>query len=399
MKVHRFIGQTARESLARVREGLGPDAMILSNRSVSDGIEIMACSEEDYIAVISTHAPNPLASSNHSKAAQPASEGQDNMLELMTEIRTMRDSLETQLSEMDWIGQQQRHPTKSGILKVLLAAGLSPSLARYLTEKNTQHDGTVEAGITWAKNMLTRNLAVLPSDDDVLDEGGVYALVGPTGVGKTTTIAKLAARCVMRNGPGKLALITTDSYRIGAHEQLHIYGKLLGVMVHFVKDDVDLRIALDELKNKHTILIDTVGMSQRDQMVAAQIAMFSGTQVPIKRLICLNTSSTIDTLNEVVNAYRGSGLAGCILTKLDEAASISGALDVVLRQKLKIFYIASGQRVPEDLQVPDARELVEQAFKPQAWLQSATFLDSELPMVMSSASIRRDSSVKGLHVD
>lgn len=399
MKVHRFIGQTARESLTLVREGLGPDAMILSNRSVSDGIEIMACSEQDYIAVISTQVPSPLAPPSLNKVAHPAAEGQDNMLELMTEIRTMRDSLETQLSEMDWIARQQHNPAKAGTLKALLAAGLSPSLARYLTEKNTLEDSTVEAGIDWAKKMLIRNLAVLPTVDDLLDEGGVYALVGPTGVGKTTTIAKLAARCVMRNGPGKLALITTDSYRIGAHEQLNIYGKLLGVMVHFVKDEVDLRIALDELKNKHTILIDTVGMSQRDQMVAAQIAMFSGTLVPIKRLLCLNTSSTIDTLNEVVNAYRGSGLAGCILTKLDETASISGALDVVLRQKLRIFYIATGQRVPEDLQVPDARQLVEQAFKPQALLKSASFLDHELPMVVSTPIIRRDSSVKALHVE
>jgi flagellar biosynthesis protein FlhF len=399
MKVFRFMGQTARETLARVKEGLGPDAMILSNRSVSEGIEIMACSEHDFISVVSTHSPNPLAPVIMSKVPQNVTEGPDNMLELMTEIRTMRNSLETQLSELDWIGQQKRNPNKAGILKELLATGLSPSLARYLTEKNTLQDSTVEAGIEWAKTMLARNLAVLPSDDDVLDAGGAYALVGPTGVGKTTTIAKLAARCVIRNGPGKLALITTDSYRIGAHEQLNIYGKLLGVMVHFVKDEVDLRIALDELKNKHTILIDTVGMSQRDQMVATQIAMFSGTQVPIKRLLCLNTSNTIDTLNEVVNAYRGSGLAGCILTKLDEATSISAALDVVLRQKLKIFYIATGQRVPEDLQVPDARQLVEQAFKTQAWQQSACYLDHELPMVMCTTNIRRDSSVKYLHVE
>ena len=399
MKVHRFIGQTARQALALVREGLGPEAMILSNRNVGDGIEIMACSQQDYLAVISTQAPSALAAPSLNKEVHPATEEQDNYLGLMTEIRTMRDSLETQLSEMDWIGRQQRDPTKAGIFKELLATGLSPSLARYLTEKNTHEASTVEAGIAWAKNMLTRNLSVLPAVDDLLDEGGVYALVGPTGVGKTTTIAKLAARCVMRNGPGKLALITTDSYRIGAHEQLNIYGKMLGVMVHLIKDEVDLRIALDELKNKHTVLIDTVGMSQRDQMVAAQIAMFSGTQVPIKRLICLNTSSTIDTLNEVVNAYRGSGLAGCILTKLDEAASISGALDVVLRQKLNIFYIATGQRVPEDLQVPDARQLIEQAFKPQPWLQSATFLDHELPMVMSAHSSRCDLSVKALHVE
>jgi flagellar biosynthesis protein FlhF len=397
MKVHRFISPTARETLALVRESLGPDAMILSNRTVRDGVEIMACSEPDYLSVVSENPPPPLQAPELTKAPIQAAESPDGLQDVMSEIRTMRDSLETQLAEMAWQGQQQRHPSKPGILKELLAVGLSPSLARYLTE-NTPPDCTVETGLEWAKVTLSRNLSVLPSDNDVLDEGGVYALVGPTGVGKTTTTAKLAARCVMRNGPGKLALITTDSYRIGAHEQLRIYGKILGVMVHFVKDEVDLRIALDELKSKHTVLIDTVGMSQRDQMVAEQIAMFSGTQVPIKRLLCLNTSSTIDTLNEVVNAYRGSGLAGCILTKLDEAASISGALDVVLRQKLKVYYIGTGQRVPEDIQVPVARELVERAFTSSPSQKMARYLDSELPAVISALSVRRDSSVRGIQV-
>jgi flagellar biosynthesis protein FlhF len=257
---------------------------------------------------------------------------------------------------------------------------------------------SLEEGLQWSKNVLIRNLSAVSGEEKFLDEGGVYALVGPTGVGKTTTTAKLAARYVMRHGTKNLALITTDAYRIGAHEQLRIYGKILGVMVHSVKDEVDLRIALEELKSKHMVLIDTVGMSQRDQMVTEQISMLNGTKFPVKRLLCLNTTSNIETLNEVVSAYRGSGVEGCILTKLDEAAVLSNTIDVVLRQKLRLFYVGTGQRVPEDLAVANAKLLVESAFKKLEATEHNHFDDSELSTLMSTKSAREDASVRGIYV-
>jgi flagellar biosynthesis protein FlhF len=224
----------------------------------------------------------------------------------------------------------------------------------------------------------------MANEDALIDQGGVFALVGPTGVGKTTSTAKLAARCVMRHGPDKLALITTDAYRIGAHEQLRIYGKILGVMVHSVKDEADLRIALKELKNKHTVLIDTVGVSQRDQMVTEQVSMLQGAGANVKRLLCLNATATQETLSEVVRAYQGSGLAGCIMTKLDEAAAIGNVLDVVIRQKLNLFYVSNGQRVPEDLHLADPAYLIDRAFKLKRDIVNTQYLDAELPLLMSN---------------
>ena len=397
MKIQRFIGLSAREALSRVREGLGAEAMILSNRSVPEGVEILACGEDDFAAIIERSALPDTASGDANSAPVLNVEIPAGMQDLMTEIRNMRDSLENQLAELAWTGKQQRHPARAGMLKQLLAIGFSPSLARYLGD-NAPAQASLEDGLAWAQATLARNLQVLPDEEQLLDQGGIYALVGPTGVGKTTTTAKLAARCVMRHGPGKLALITTDAYRIGAHEQLRIYGKILGVMVHSVKDEVDLRIALDELKSKHMVLIDTVGMSQRDQMVAEQIAMLSGTAVPVKRLLCLNASSTIDTLNEVVRAYRGSGLAGCILTKLDEAVTLSGALDVVLRQKLRLYYLGTGQRVPEDLQVPSAEQLLTQAFQIGASASASRYQDDELSIVTGPKHVRQDPSVRAVDV-
>ena len=400
MKVQRFIGINGREALGLVRLALGPEAMILSNRTVAQGIEILACSSKDFNGIIESTEntiSTPPILRTEPKLRPTAAAVMPDISELMGELRAMRNSLESQIAEISWGNQQSKTPAKNGILRELLNFGFSASLSRYLSE-NAPAQMSMEEGLRWAKNVLIRNLSVINSEDDFLDNGGVYALVGPTGVGKTTTTAKLAARYVMRHGTKNLALITTDGYRIGAHEQLRIYGKILGVMVHSVKDEVDLRIALEELKSKHMVLIDTVGMSQRDQMVTEQIAMLNGTKFPVKRLLCLNTTSNIETLNEVVTAYRGSGVEGCILTKLDEAAVLSNTIDVVLRQKLRLFYVGTGQRVPEDLELANAKSLVENSFNKLEASDSNQFEDTELSTLMSTKSAREDASVRGIYV-
>lgn len=406
MNVRKFTASTSRGAWSLVREALGPDAVILSNRTVDGGVEILALAGEDMASlsdpvIEKTISENTLAAlAPRHKAAQPAPlaitagatqaapAGEINSAELhdvMKEIRSMRGMLEMQLAELAWTDQHKREPAKSSVLREMLAAGFSASLARYLIERMPAGSDN-QSGMDWIKTILTRNLATIGNENEILEKGGVYALVGPTGVGKTTTTAKLAARCVMRHGPGKLALITTDGYRIGGYEQLRIYGKILGVMVHSVKDEADLRIALDELKGKHTVLIDTVGVSQRDQMVAEQIAMLSGAGNQVKRLLCLNATSTGETLNEVVRSYMGDGLAGCILTKLDEAATIGSALDVVIRHKLNLYYVANGQRVPEDLHVANQQYLVDRAFKLKRETAPFQFNDAEIPLVMANTA-------------
>lgn len=416
MNVRKFTAGTSREALRMVREALGPDAVILSNRSVNGAVEILALPGEDMSALAEPVAEKPvisestlaaLAPRRHEQADQAASlaktmeavrmeeaterepEREPSSAaaigELMDEIRSMRGMLEAQLAELSWSNQQKREPAKSAVLREMLAAGFSASLSRYLTEKMPA-GGNAEDGMQWIKAVLTRNVSTIGDENEILEKGGVYALVGPTGVGKTTTTAKLAARCVMRHGPAKLALITTDGYRIGGYEQLRIYGKILGVMVHSVKDESDLRIALDELRGKHTVLIDTVGMGQRDQMVTEQIAMLSGVDTPVKRLLCLSATSTGETLSEVVRSYQGDGLAGCIMTKLDEAATIGNVLDVVIRQKLNLYYVANGQRVPEDLHVANQHYLVDRAFKLKRETAPYQYQDAELPLVMANTA-------------
>ena len=479
MNVKKFTAATSRDALRKVREALGPDAVILSNRPVDGVVEILALDNDDVAALASPAIEEPQAPSFQAfdndfdpepvfsrapaafapaapeprqpapraaapkldsfagqpyveRRAAPAIEpeipptyvnrrapaqeaGIDmaamtqmmsaaiaqakesaaaEMSGMMSEIRAMRGMMESQLAELSWNATAQREPQKAVVLREMLAAGFSATLARYLIDKMPATKDAADA-LRWIKTVLARNLTTIANEDDLLSRGGVFALVGPTGVGKTTTTAKLAARCVMRHGPDKLALITTDAYRIGGHEQLRIYGKILGVMVHSVKDEADLRIALKELKNKHTVLIDTIGMSQRDQMVTEQVAMLSDSGADVKRLLCLNATSTNETLNEVVRAYQGSGLAGCIMTKLDEAASIGNVLDVVIRQKLNLHYISNGQRVPEDLHLADRAMLIDRAFRNNRNAQ-AQFGDADLPLMMAAAG--QDRSLREVHL-
>jgi len=342
-------------------------------------------------------APIERQSAPQPRAAASADNTSAEMRQMMEELRSMRSMMEAQLAEISWGAQHRREPMKATVMREMLAAGFSASLARYLTEKLPEHDGV--DGMAWIKGILMRNLAAAPDENAILDNGGVFALVGPTGVGKTTTTAKLAARCVMRHGAGKLALITTDGYRIGGFEQLRIYGKILGVMVHSVKDEADLRIALAELKNKHTVLIDTAGASQRDQMVAEQVAMLSGADTPVKRILCMSATSTGETLNEVVRAYKGNGLAGAIITKLDEAATIGSVLDVIIRQKLQLQYIANGQRVPEDLHLARPNFLIDRAFKMKRETAPFQYQDDELPLVIgNTARMMNDQSLREVSI-
>jgi flagellar biosynthesis protein FlhF len=410
MNVKKFTAATSREALRKVRDALGPDAVILSNRAVDGAVEILALASDDAASIASPGADSDMAQPRPSLNLAPESYANRrtpeplDMAQMMTaaiatakqaasaemsgvmnEIRAMRGLMETQLAAISWGATQQREPEKAAVLREMLAAGFSASLARYLIEKLPSGKDQA-ASMRWIKTVLARNLATMTDENDMLEKGGVFALVGPTGVGKTTSTAKLAARCVMRHGPEKLALITTDAYRIGGHEQLRIYGKILGVMVHSVKDEADLRIALKELRNKHTVLIDTVGVSQRDQMVTEQVAMLAESGADVQRLLCLNATSTNETLNEVVRAYQGSGLAGCIMTKLDEAASIGNVLDVVIRQKLNMFYISDGQRVPEDLHLVERELLVERAFGLKGESAATQYSDAELPLLMANTS-------------
>ncbi|OAS85934.1 flagellar biosynthesis protein FlhF [Achromobacter xylosoxidans] len=315
-------------------------------------------------------APSPMARMpdaplRNGPGVPPAALPSDAAAGLQDAISALRGALESRMDGLLWGGRQGpgREPAGAALFRSLLDAGFSTKLVRALVERMPQ-GMSAESALAWARNELVTHLPVLGSEDEFLG-GGVYALVGPTGVGKTTTLAKLAARCVAREGREQVAMLTTDNFRIGALEQLQIYGRLMGVPAHSVRDAGELRRILAELGNRKIVLIDTTGISQRDRQVAEQAAMLCNAGKPVRRLLVLNTASQGDTLDEVAHAYRngvGEDVAGCIITKLDEASRLGAALDTAIRHRLPIHYSSIGQKVPEHLELARADALIDRAF-------------------------------------
>jgi flagellar biosynthesis protein FlhF len=356
----KFVGPTSREALRLARQSLGSDAMVRASRAVSDGrFEVVAMAEGETMALVRAATVPPAGLASAASAALSADT-------VLSELHSMRSMIEERLGSVAWNDQQRRDPVRGRLLRTMLGAGFSARLSKAMLE-HLPAGQSYAAGLGFVRAELTRALPIQEDEDAMWAQGGTYALVGPTGVGKTTTTAKLAARCVMRFGADKLALVTTDGYRIGAYEQLRIYGQILGVPVHAVKDAANLQAVLEELREKHTVLIDTVGMSQRDRAVADQIGMLCSAGRPVKRLLLLNAASHGDTLNEVVYAYQnaghGNGLAGCIFTKLDEATTHGALLDTVIRHRLPVHYLSNGQNVPEHLITVNRAQLVEDVLK------------------------------------
>lgn len=286
-----------------------------------------------------------------------------NLAEVRRELSSVRSMLESQFSRLAWDRLSRERPLKAGVLRELSAMGIEPDLARDILKsmppiKDPQQAWRMPLGL------LARRIPV--GDDRILEKGGRIALVGPTGVGKTTTIAKLAARFALRHGKRHVALISTDHYRVGGQEQLHSYGRILGVPVYSVDSAEELRETLLELENKRLVLIDSAGMSQRDSRLPVQLDMLR--QVQGKRLsvnLVLSADSPAPTMEEIVRAYAGVQLDGCLLTKLDEATGLGGALSVAVRHGLPIGYITDGQRVPEDIQPARSHRLVSRAVQLQ----------------------------------
>ncbi len=290
--------------------------------------------------------------------------------QLMAELASLRASLQQQLSSLSSTvaatDSMRRNPLQTRVMTRLLTAGFSVDVARKVA-LNAPELADAEAADAWMQEVISHNMRCATADDSLVDRGGVYALIGPTGVGKTTTVAKLAARFAVKYGTASLGLITLDAYRVAAHEQLRTYGRILGTPVHLAQDAATLRELLASLTTKRLVLIDTCGVGPRDERLAEMLATLAqagqGAQ-RVQPVLLLNAASHAETLDDTARAWRAHEAIGTILTKLDEAARIGGALDCALRHKLKLIALTNGQRVPEDLHLPNARLLAHLALKP-----------------------------------
>ena len=467
MKIKRFFAKDIRTALDEIKISLGPDAIIMSNKNVDGGVEIVAAIDEDNNAVIPNRVKKPKGQAAPSPVRQPASSAsafaenmreqvneqqlerrvmnedrvslsgfqqrlikqqtgqkkpaelplnsmagtdinvhktpiinqqdklpewakwiqhsnpspQDvaaagisnqpnisptissssavdsaDLQELKLEMASMRQLLQHQVSGLMEQDASRRDPTRAMLMKDLVRIGFESDIAQQLLVDIGPSLDMRHAKQILASTMLQR---LSTTHNDILEHGGVVALLGPTGVGKTTTVAKLAARFAMKFGSDQVAMITTDSYRIGAFEQLNTYGKILGAPVRVAKDAQQLADAIYQSRHKKLVLIDTAGMGQRDVRLNEQLStLMSSSHVNIRSYLVLPATAQRMVLQEAIIQFRKMPLAGCIITKMDEAISASEILSVAIGHSLPIGYLTNGQRVPEDIGVADLNNLI-----------------------------------------
>lgn len=280
------------------------------------------------------------------------------LVHIQNEINDLRTLLEQQVASLAWGDLKSRNPMRAKLTRGLLEMGLSPELCQRIVETCGQHD---DFDTLWRHALATLERSLPVDSADVMEQGGVIAVVGATGVGKTTTIAKLAARYALRHGSEQVAMITTDSYRIAAHEQLRTYGRILDIPVRIVETREELVETIKLFSNRGLVLIDTAGMSQRDVRLSQQFQLIKDSAPAIKTYLVLSTVTHRAGIREVVKAFGEVKLDGCILTKLDETTSLGGALSSVIENQLPIAYVSDGQQVPEDIHIAREQNLVSKA--------------------------------------
>ena len=450
MKIRRFFGKDMREALSQVKAELGSDAVIMSNRKVADGIELVAAYDKEPEAKLFTPKASPQAAAKtpgqkavpslseiigddgpdslkallekqhggNNGVASPAQPNQPmtanakhaneiashldfseafiddveaqqsshepvrqnafpehqassmddtavtqsaELAQIKEELASLRDVLQYQVADLMEAKNKRQKPVHQYLITRLTDMGLSNALAKQLISYTPSHYNERDAWV-YLLNLLANRINV--TGNDILSAQGAVALVGPTGTGKTTTVAKLAARYAQKYGAESDAMITIDTYRIAAYEQLATYGKIIGCTVRKAQTSEELADLLFQLRHKRLVLIDTAGFSQRDSRLIKQIKQFDNGQMPnVKKYLVAQANTQYPALQRIIQAYDDIELSGCIFTKLDECYSLGEVLSAAVEYQLPVSYVTDGQKVPEDIKIAEAKSLVSAAAK------------------------------------
>ncbi|QWE19302.1 flagellar biosynthesis protein FlhF [Polynucleobacter corsicus] len=446
MGPQKFTAANSADALKMVREKMGSDALVLATRDVPEGVEIVAISP-DALAQLATQRPHPaspitntaatieevpvvavptpsfnsIASSianppaptsgsnpdvgglviadviqtepranvvDHQLGVNPSTEQTPRVEKLIAEVEEVKKMLQSHLAGNYWGNLQQQSASAAEVTKALLSAGFSPKLCTQLMQ---DLDGC--NSVTSLLGMVQKKLEQMIHTIDPIaafDQGGVFAFIGPTGVGKTTTVAKVAARCVLRYGRNQVALLSTDTYRIGAQEQLKVFARILGLPVISLRDSEDLASKLQELSQRRIILLDTAGVNQRDVLMIEQSQLLKEGSRHAHRILVMSSTTDLRTQEDVITLHNQAskeanqtGILGAIITKTDEAAQIAPVLDSLIRHELPLMFLSNGQRVPEDLSQANVPYLAHRAMRPRQLSSNLSVQDEQVPALMA----------------
>lgn len=384
MKIRKYFAADMRQALNMAREEQGEDVVILSNRKVIGGVELVAAEDYDEQLfkqrgrpdgdisaareenagaapgdeIAGTAAEKPAATGPAAHSRQGAWSGEPALDEVRKEINSLRDLLEKQMSGLAWGEVGRQHPLWAGLLRKFGNMGLSAALARELVQQVPEHYQFEQA---WRTALALLSYRIPVAKEPVLHRGRVLALLGASGSGKTTTLAKMATRWVLEHGPDSVVLATLDSYRVGGREQLRSYARILGIPLRSINKSSELKDLLDQFQDRKLVLIDTAGLSPGDAKHREQLSLLKPFRERLDPCLVYPAIAQIPALEQITDIYRPLSSAMCVVTKLDEASSIGGVLSIAVADQLSVIFQCDGQQVPEDMHRGDAAKLIARA--------------------------------------
>jgi len=372
MDMKRFHEKNMHTALQKIRDELGDNAVIISSNQNSTGVEVVAATDYEAVAnsdvipntevyekfsVANIQVESKSLADRHNVKVEPVVHEIDTSA-IQEEISQLRAIIESQTELISWNKLIDQNTVARRLLQKLSISGFGFNLSKQLL-------GTVKSvndfDSAWSQIEVRLKNKLSMTQESVIESGGIVALVGPTGVGKTTTIAKIAAQYAMQHGNSNIAIISTDHFRIGAHDQISIYGSILNVPVVTANNESELHKALKIVKNKKLVLIDTAGLSQRDARVQEVMQALSKLSKDLITYLVVSANSQLCVQKEIINNFMSDGLNGVVVSKTDEASQIGGILTALIEQNIPLAYETTGQRVPEDIVRPNQDEILTKA--------------------------------------
>ena len=407
MKIKRYFAKDVKTAIQMVRDEQGPDAVIMSNNKVDNGVEIIAAI--DYDENIFTNQPEKPKSSQSSRPypsddtvnseeytdtapeiyanTRSTSNQSDDIKELKSQINSVREILEGQMASFAWSDLGLKCPVHAHVIKKLVSIGFSEELSSKLASK-LPYDG--DDKYIW-RHVLAELVKYVPiQKKNILTSGGIVALVGPTGVGKTTTAAKLAATYALKHGKRKVGLITIDNYRVAAYEQMKVYGKIIDIPVRMAETSSDLSSILNDYYDKELIIIDTAGMGQYDKHNTDQAAILDQDRFNVKKTLVISATTQYRAINDIIRSFDCYSPSECIITKMDESPTQGHIIDAICKHNIPVSFITDGQEVPEDIHPAIAHNLISRCV---ATGLRETELPSDLMIAMNYGEATANASV------